>query len=489
MAGAQTESETSRINASRQKRARSQLSCQPCRLAKLKCNREKACDQCIKRNRDSQCVYMPPAVKNKPVQNVKGRVRQLESLVMDLMNQQGKSAQAAARDGNDRTGTSTTSEQNVSSATSQREGNGVCSEPTPPSENDPSPDFSTSQPNTGSPESGVDQPFGKMKISKEEISYHGADNWQAILHSISELKRELGNDEDVAEDHGLGDEPEVTMNSWRTVPMGGVQPHASTGLGFMLGNPNTVTRDELIKAVPEKRVCDRLLSLWFNSPDPFKPIIHGPTFQNEYRRFWHSRNETPTMWLGLLFAILSLAESFGLRDIDPSTPSAQACLERVNRYHDLAASAAVLADFTKPKQHTLECLIAYTAGLRSNNAFVNVWLMIGLIVRLALRMGYHRDASHYPSITPFQGEMRRRVWAAISMIDVLISFQLGLPSMVSTFCLHLLLPLRSYKATWCHSLLKGPAASLCLPSRYREPARALCPSINNEFCCNADLCG
>ena len=139
------------------------------------------------------------------------------------------------------------------------------------------------------------------------------------------------------------------------------------------------------------------------------------------------------MWLGLLFAILSLAESFSLRDADPSSALAQRCLEKVNRYHDLSASAAVLADFTKPKQHTLECLITYTAGLRSNNAFVNVWLMIGLIVRLALRMGYHRDASHYPSITPFQGEMRRRVWAAISMIDVLISFQLGLPSMVSGY--------------------------------------------------------
>lgn len=431
--GGQLDSNASRVDshANRQKRARSQLSCQPCRVAKLKCNREKACDQCIKRNRDSQCVYMPPAVKSKPAQNVKGRVRQLESLVMDLMNQQGKNVQAQGRDKAEGNTMTSTSSENGSSAVSQQAGSAMYSEPTPPSENDTSPDFGASQLNTGSPESGVDQPFGKMKISKEEISYHGADNWQAILHSISELKRELGNDDDAAEDTGPAVEPEVTMNSWRTVPMGGVQPHASTGLGFMLGNPNTVTREQLINAVPEKRVCDRLLSLWFNSPDPFKPIIHAPTFQNEYRRFWQAKNDTPTMWLGLLFAILSLAESFGLRDVEVDSPPAQACLERVNKYHDLSASAAVLADFTKPKEYTLECLIAYTAGLRSNNAFVNVWLMIGLIVRLALRMGYHRDSSHYPSITPFQGEMRRRVWAAISMIDVLISFQLGLPSMVS----------------------------------------------------------
>jgi len=136
------------------------------------------------------------------------------------------------------------------------------------------------------------------------------------------------------------------------------------------------------------------------------------------------------MWLGLLFSIISLAASFGLRDTDPSSEQAQRILQEVNRYHSLAASAAVLADFTKPKEHTIECLVLYAAGLRSNNAFVNVWLMIGLIVRLALRMGYHRDPKHYSNITPFHGEMRRRTWGIISMIDVLISFQLGLPSIV-----------------------------------------------------------
>jgi hypothetical protein len=107
-------------------------------------------------------------------------------------------------------------------------------------------------------------------------------------------------------------------------------------------------------------------------------------------------------------------------------------LAEVNKYHSLSASAAVLADFTRPKEYTIECLILYAAGLRSNNAFVNVWLMIGLIVRLALRMGYHRDPKHYPNISVFNGEMRRRTWGIISMIDVLISFQLGLPSMVRT---------------------------------------------------------
>lgn len=401
----------------KQKRARSQLSCTPCRAGKLKCNREHdpACDQCIKRNRESSCVYLPPPAKHKPTQNVKGRIRQLESLVVDLMNR-NENVQA------------------VGPKTDAPSRNGLYSQPTPPSDSDTSPQFNPE----GSQESGespddVDAataPFGQMKISKNEISYVGESHWGAILNSISDLKKDI---ED--EDEGESDEdtPEQTMNSWRTVPMGGVQPYATSGLGFMLGDSTAVTKEQLISSMPEKRVVDRLLSLWFNSPDPFKPIIHAPTFQDEYRRFWRNPKDVPVMWLGLLYAIMSLAASFGLRDVDPVSPQAQVILEEVNKYHSLSASAAVLADFTKPKQHTLECLILYAAGLRSNNAFVNVWLMIGLVVRLALRMGYHRDPSHYPgTISMFHGEMRRRVWAIISMIDVLISFQIGLPSIIKT---------------------------------------------------------
>lgn len=421
-----TNGQTSGAAHLKQKRARSQLSCTPCRQGKLKCNRQHdpACDQCIKRNRESACVFVPPPVKNKPAQNVKGRIRQLESLVVDLMNQ-NRSAQGSGSAGKD-------SEKGPGS----RPNAGPFSQPTPPSDNDTSPTSGGGSQRTGDglfdDVDAAATPLGQMKISKDEISYVGESHWGAILDSISDLKRDF--DDDAAEEEEVQEEksPDSAHSNWNGVPVGGVQPHATSGLGFMLGSAENVTKDQLIAGVPEKKIADRLLSLWFNSPDPFKPLIHAPTFQDEYRRFWRSPRDTPAMWLGLLFSIMSLAASFGLRDVDPNSQQAQQVLQDVNKYHKLAASAALLGDFTKPKQYTIECLILYAAGLRSNNAFVNVWLMIGLLIRLALRMGYHRDPSHYPAISVFHGEMRRRVWAIISMIDVLISFQLGLPSMVKT---------------------------------------------------------
>jgi len=45
-------------------------------------------------------------------------------------------------------------------------------------------------------------------------------------------------------------------------------------------------------------------------------------------------------------------------------------------------------------------------------------------------MGYHRDSDHYPNISPFEGEMRRRVWYVAFNFDILTSFQLGLSGIV-----------------------------------------------------------
>ncbi|TEY81689.1 hypothetical protein BOTCAL_0032g00320 [Botryotinia calthae] len=58
-------------------------------------------------------------------------------------------------------------------------------------------------------------------------------------------------------------------------------------------------------------------------------------------------------------------------------------------------------------------------------------MVLGMIVRAGMRLGMHRDASHYPSISVFRGEMQRRVWGAILLVDIQTSCQVGLPRMVS----------------------------------------------------------
>lgn len=101
-------------------------------------------------------------------------------------------------------------------------------------------------------------------------------------------------------------------------------------------------------------------------------------------------------------------------------------------YRDLTGQCLLLADFTKPVNHMIETLVLHLHGesARSRDAEVGVWVLAGMIVRLAMRMGYHRDPKYYPNITLFQGEIRRRVWTYLRQSDLLFSFQVGLPSMI-----------------------------------------------------------
>lgn len=92
----------------------------------------------------------------------------------------------------------------------------------------------------------------------------------------------------------------------------------------------------------------------------------------------------------------------------------------------------VNSDYTKSSIYTIETLILYVNGEYAVrwDAEVGIWVVVGMIVRLAMRMGYHRDPSNYSTIGAYQGEMRRRIWATVRQMDIMFSFQLALPGMI-----------------------------------------------------------
>jgi len=124
---------------------------------------------------------------------------------------------------------------------------------------------------------------------------------------------------------------------------------------------------------------------------------------------YHKIGDEPLEWKG---RTLDLAAEYRLRTVQ--------CL--------------VNSDYTKSDIYTIETLILYVHGEYNSrwDAEVGIWVIVGMIVRLAMRMGYHRDPSKYPGITPYQGEMRRRIWTFVRQMDTVFSFQLALPSMIRT---------------------------------------------------------
>jgi hypothetical protein len=97
----------------------------------------------------------------------------------------------------------------------------------------------------------------------------------------------------------------------------------------------------------------------------------------------------------------------------------------------------VLGGYKTSNTYALEALILHLQSgfLKEMKINTRHWIDMGLVLRLAFRMGYHRDPSALLNATsPFESEMRRRVWLHIFQLDTLLSFQLGVPSMIPAEC-------------------------------------------------------
>lgn len=169
----------------------------------------------------------------------------------------------------------------------------------------------------------------------------------------------------------------------------------------------------------------------------FAAILHRPTFLREYDRFWEDPAQTPVMWLGLLFALFGAAIHFQtvLDESDPQMHDpdySSIATARMDFYREKVVQCLVLANYAKGPPYTMETLLSYFVleYLRSRDTQSGVWLVVGIIVRTAFKMGYHREPSRFPNISPFKAEMRRRMWTMIVRLDLMSSTAVGLPRMI-----------------------------------------------------------
>ena len=106
----------------------------------------------------------------------------------------------------------------------------------------------------------------------------------------------------------------------------------------------------------------------------------------------------------------------------------------VATFHMKAAQCLFLGKYLEGPQYTVETLLLhlFAENLEGDHAETtnSCWALWGLVVRIALRSGYHRDGSHFPSVSPFEAELRRRTWSIIVQWDNFLSSQFCLPRMV-----------------------------------------------------------
>lgn len=84
------------------------------------------------------------------------------------------------------------------------------------------------------------------------------------------------------------------------------------------------------------------------------------------------------------------------------------------------------ADFlNNPDLALVQAFGIFLGLVRRHDSPRYVWMMTGLAIRMAQALGLHRDGAHFPHLTPFEVEMRRRVWCAICALDLRASEDQG----------------------------------------------------------------
>ncbi|KJK75005.1 hypothetical protein H634G_09640 [Metarhizium anisopliae BRIP 53293] len=347
-----------------QKRTRILLSCAPCRNSKLKCDRQQPCSQCEKKGRMDQCVYAPRPVKKKPpAKNMTSRLKRLESLVREMMENEGDAK----------------------------------------------------PPGRSSEGSAVPSLQGHVVKGEHGTTYVGATHCMAMLEDIEDLKTYF--DDTGAHEEGILstddlDAPEMLLCP--TIP--------------------PTNRDELIAQLPDRHVADRLIKRYFASMSPSQHIIHRPTFTKMYARFWQDSNDVTLHWLAQLFMMLALGIFFNsfAAPHELSADSPVPILDRIKHYRSCAGWALIWGKYTQPTSTTLPAFLLYVEShfMFNRAAQMNCYVLSGVCIRLLLKMGLHRDPSKLANISPYEGEMRRRLWNMAVQIELIVSFHMGLPSML-----------------------------------------------------------
>ncbi|KAM3513140.1 hypothetical protein MY11210_003165 [Beauveria gryllotalpidicola] len=91
-------------------------------------------------------------------------------------------------------------------------------------------------------------------------------------------------------------------------------------------------------------------------------------------------------------------------------------------FEQAMASAGFL---TNPTLILVQAIVIFLFLARRHDSPRFVWMMTGIAIRMAQAIGLHRDGSHFSNLTPYEVEIRRRVWWALCMIDARASGDQG----------------------------------------------------------------
>ncbi|EXJ69104.1 uncharacterized protein A1O5_08039 [Cladophialophora psammophila CBS 110553] len=156
--------------------------------------------------------------------------------------------------------------------------------------------------------------------------------------------------------------------------------------------------------------------MFLDKVDPFVKILHKPTLQVELNHFRRGVSANPTEFGCRLLVVYSLAllsmcstlVEYRLHE------SKKVLLSRYRSYVEHSLSRMNLT--TSQSLSTLQTFLLYITLLFWTGEMLHANSLLAVAFAMARRMGLNHDGAHF-SLSPWQIELRRRLWHHLALLD------------------------------------------------------------------------
>jgi hypothetical protein len=189
---------------------------------------------------------------------------------------------------------------------------------------------------------------------------------------------------------------------------------------------------------------ERIFSLWqtyLENVDPLLKTFHTPTVQKEILKASHEPDKISPARKVLIFSIYYAAIT-SLHCPRSSAEPQEDTNALLARYRFATEQALARADFLATQDlSVLQALVLYLICIRRDNKAPDCWTLTSLAIRIAFRLGLHRDQDPTaPTLSQYETELRRRLWWQICILDVRTALDGGTDPSLYEHMFNVLLP-------------------------------------------------
>ncbi|KAB5575544.1 fungal-specific transcription factor domain-containing protein [Coniochaeta sp. 2T2.1] len=360
------------------------LACVLCQQRKIKCDRQFPCSKCRAQGIKCQPSKPAPARKRRrPHEDLQQRLAGLEAMLTQLTGERPASPFS-------KRGSSSTANAGA----------------TPGSVEGQAGDWASATPASVKTPQSIHELGKHGRLVKEDGGTRFMDS--QILGHIYESVREMRDIVD-ADDN---DEPSPDNDT--------PDDHSELVLGT--DTPQSISLEDLW---PDSGHVFRLWQIYLDRVNPLTKIIHVPTLQKSVVEATAGSANLPKNIEALLFSIWLMA-AVAMTPDECQVMLGYSRDEALRRFSNGVRTALLQLNFLQTHDvSVLQAFVIYLISLQGRYNPHASWILNGTAIRMAQKMGLHCDGETL-GLSPFECEMRRRLWWQIVMLDAKYAMMTGL---------------------------------------------------------------